>query len=118
MALRGDVPAEIAELKHQDGPNLLIQGSSVLIQSLLANGLIDEFRLLTFPLVLGTGKRLFGDGTIPAALTLVDSRTSTTGVVMGRYVPEGPVHTGSFAQDAPSEEEVARRARWQKEEAS
>jgi dihydrofolate reductase len=116
VALRGDVPAEVADLKGQDGPNLLIQGSSVLIQSLLADGLIDEFRLLTFPLVLGTGKRLFGDGTIPAALTLADSRTSTTGVIMSRYVPEGPVHTGSFAQQAPSEAELARREKMRRGE--
>ena len=116
VALRGDVPAEVADLKRQDGPNLLIQGSSVLIQSLLAAGLIDEFRLLTFPLVLGPGKRLFGDGTVPAALTLVDSQTSTTGVVMSRYVPEGPVHTGSFAQQAPSEAELARREKMRRGE--
>ena len=116
VALRGDVPAEVADLKRQDGPNLLIQGSSVLIQSLLAAGLIDEFRLLTFPLVLGAGKRLFGDGTIPAALTLVDSRTSTTGVIMSRYVPEGPVHTGSFAQQAPSEAELVRREKMRRGE--
>ena len=116
VALRGDVPAEVADLKRQDGPNLLIQGSSVLIQSLLADGLIDEFRLLTFPLVLGPGKRLFGDGTVPAALTLVDSQISTTGVVMSRYVPEGPVHTGSFAQQAPSEAELARREKMRRGE--
>ena len=116
VAISGDVPAEVAALKREDGPDLLIQGSSVLVQSLLADGLIDEFSLLTFPLVLGTGKRLFGGGTVPAALKLVDSQVSTTGVVMGRYVPAGPVHTGSFATQPPSEAELARRERWKREE--
>jgi dihydrofolate reductase len=116
VALRGDVPAQVAALQRQDGPDLLIQGSSVLIQSLLAHRLIDEFHLKIFPLVLGTGKRLFGDGTVPAALTLVDSKTSTTGVIMSRYVPEGPVHTGSFATQPPSEAELARREKWKREE--
>ena len=109
VALRGDVPAEIERLKREDGPDLLIQGSSVLIQSLLAAGLIDEYRLMTFPVVLGSGKRLFGDGTVPAALKLVSTETSSTGVVMSTYVPEGPVHTGSFATQEPSEAELARR---------
>jgi dihydrofolate reductase len=116
VALRGDVPAEIARLRQEDGPNLLIQGSSVLIQSLLPRGLIDEFRLMTFPLLLGKGKRLFGDGTLPAALKLVDSRTSPTGVVMGTYRPEGPVRTGSFALDQPTEAEIARREKMKLEE--
>ena len=109
VALSGDVPGEVARLKQQEGPNLLIQGSSVLIQSLLANALIDEFRLLIFPLVLGRGKRLFGEGTVPAALKLADSRTSTTGVIMATYLPDGEVRTGSFADDTPSEAEFARR---------
>jgi len=63
VALRGDVAAEIARLKQEDGPNLLTQGGSVLLQTLLAHDLIDEFRFLDFPLVLGPGKRLFGQGT-------------------------------------------------------
>jgi dihydrofolate reductase len=110
------VPAEVEQLKRQDGPDLLIQGSSVLVQSLLARDLIDEFRLLTFPLVLGPGKRLFGDGTVPAALKLVDSRTSSTGVVMTTYVPDGAIRTGSFARQEPSEAEVARREKMKVEE--
>ena len=116
VALRGDVPDEVEQLKRQDGPDLLIQGSSVLVQSLLARGLIDEFRLLTFPLVLGPGKRLFGDGTVPAALKLIDSRTSSTGVVMATYVPDGAIRTGSFAQQEPSEAEMARREKLKVEE--
>jgi dihydrofolate reductase len=116
VALRGDVPAEVARLKREQGPNLLTQGSSILVQSLLANGLIDELRLLVFPLMLGNGKRLFGDGAVPAALKLVESRTSTSGVIMATYVPEGPVHTGSFALDEPSAAEIARREKLKREE--
>ena len=115
VALRGDVPAEVARLKREQGPNLLTQGSSILVQSLLANGLIDELRLLVFPLLLGNGKKLFGDGSAPAALKLGDSRTSTTGVIMATYVPEGSVHTGSFALDEPSAAEIARREKWKRE---
>jgi len=118
VAIRGDVPAEIGRLKQEEGPNLLVQGSSVLVHALLAHGLVDELRLMIFPVLLGKGKRLFGDDSKPGALELVDSRTSTTGVVMSRYVPAGAVRTGSFAHDRPSEAELARRARWQKEEAS
>jgi dihydrofolate reductase len=109
VAIRGDVPAEIARLKQEDGPTLIVQGSSVLIQTLLRHGLIDEFRLLTFPLVLGTGKKLFGEGTMPAALSLTSSRTSSTGVVMATYVPDGEVRTGSFQSTEATEAEIARR---------
>lgn len=118
VAIRGDVPAEIGRLKQEDGPNLLVQGSSVLLHALFAHGLVDELRLMTFPVLLGKGKRLFDDSSRPGTLELVDSRTSTTGVVMSRYVPAGEVRTGSFAEQAPSEAELARRAKWQKEEAS
>jgi dihydrofolate reductase len=118
VALRGEVPMEIERLKQDNGPDLVIQGSSVLIQSLLPRGLIDEFLLLVFPLVLGRGKRLFGGGTVPAALQLVDSKTSATGVVIGRYVPAGSVETGSFALAQPTEAEIARREKMKLEEAS
>lgn len=115
VAIGGDVPAQVARLKQEDGPTLLVQGSSVLIQSLLGHGLIDEYRLLIFPLVLGSGKRLFGEGTVPTALNLVASRTSSTGVVMATYLPAGDVRTGSFQLDEPTEAEVARRARMKPE---
>ena len=97
VALRGDVAAEVARLKREDGPTLLTQGSSVLLQTLLAHDQVDEFQLLVFPLVLGPGKRLFGQGTIPAGLELVDSTVSTTGVMIGTYRPAGDIVTGSFA---------------------
>ena len=89
VALRGDVAAEVARLKQEDGPTLLTQGSSVLLQTLLAHDLVDEFRLLVFPLVLGPGKRLFGQGTKPGALKLAATTVSTTGVFMGVYEPRG-----------------------------
>jgi dihydrofolate reductase len=109
VILRGNVAAEVLKLKQQSGPDLLIQGSSVLIQTLLANDLIDEFKLLIFPLLLGPGKRLFGEGAKPAALTLVDSRTSTTGVTINTYHPAGAVNPGSFALAEPTAAEIARR---------
>ncbi len=87
VALRGDVPGEVARLKAEDGPTLLTQGSSVLIQSLLANALIDEFRLLIFPLVLGRGKRLFGDGDDLKRLALVDARRTSSGTAILAYRP-------------------------------
>jgi dihydrofolate reductase len=109
VALRGDVAAEVAKLKRQDGPTLLLQGSSVLIQTLLEHDLIDEFRLMTFPVVLGRGKRLFGSGAMPAALKLAESKVSSTGVVMSSYRRDGEVRPGSFALAEPSETEIARR---------
>ena len=116
VALKGDVPAEIRRLKQEEGPTLLIQGSGVLIQSLLAEGLIDELRLQTFPLVLGKGKRLFGEGSLPASFELADSQTSTKGVVIARYLCAGKVATGSFAQQPPSKAEIARRQKMRQEE--
>ena len=80
----------------RDGPELQVHGSGNLAQTLIRHGLVDEYRLWVFPLVLGSGKRLFADGTIPAALKLVDSKISTTGVFMGTYEPAGEVVTGSF----------------------
>jgi dihydrofolate reductase len=115
VALRGDAAKAVAELKRHNGPPLLLQGSTDLIQTLLAHDLIDEFRLLTFPIVLGPGKRLFGRGAIPAGLKLVDSKVSTTGVVISRYVRSGEVTTGSFALAEPTEAELARRERMQRE---
>lgn len=109
VALQGDAATAVAELKRQDGPVLLLQGSSHLIQTLLAADLIDEFRLMTFPVLLGKGKRLFGPGTIPAGLKLVDSKASATGVVISTYLRSGEVTTGSFAQAQPTEAELARR---------
>ncbi|WP_423604860.1 dihydrofolate reductase family protein [Sphingomonas sp. MS122] len=105
-----DVPAALRELKRQDGPDLLTQGSSVLLQTLLAEDLIDELRLLTFPLVLGKGKRMLGDGARPAGFRLVDSNVSPSGVIIAAYERAGAVETGSFAMEEPTNAEIARRA--------
>ena len=73
-----------------------MHGSANLAQTLIRHGLVDEYHLWIFPVVLGQGKRLFDDGTVPATLRLVDSKVSTTGVFMGTYEPAGEVVTGSF----------------------
>lgn len=114
--ITGDVPAEIARLKEQDGPDLQVNGSSVLVQTLLAHGLADELRVWTFPVVLGKGKRLFGSGAVPAGFTLADSKASTTGVVMTTYRPAGPVKLGTFATQEPTQAELERRRKLAAEE--
>ena len=91
-----DAAKDVAKLKQQDGPTLLTQGSTVLLQTLLKHDLVDELQLVVFPLVLSKGKRLFGDGAIPAALKVVESNVSTKGVIMTRYRRDGAVKTGSF----------------------
>jgi dihydrofolate reductase len=96
VLLEGDAAEGVAALKETDGPELQVHGSGNLAQTLIHHGLVEEYHLWVFPLVLGQGKRLFADGTIPAALRLVDSKISTTGVVMGTYEPAGEVVTGSF----------------------
>lgn len=109
--LGSDIVAALRDLKQKDGPRLLIQGSSALIQTLLANDLIDEFRLLIYPLVLGRGKRLFGNGTLPAAFRLTKSTVSPSGVLIANYERAGEVKAGSFALETPSEAEIERRKR-------
>ncbi|MDT2021785.1 dihydrofolate reductase family protein [Methylocella sp. CPCC 101449] len=108
-ALGRDVVGNLRQLKKQNGPDLLVQGSSDLLQTLFAHGLVDELSLLVFPVILGDGKRLFGAGTTPAGLRLADSRISSNGVVMMTYLPDGQVETGSFSLEHPSEAELARR---------
>ena len=88
--LRGDIPAAVADLKQSSDTNLVITGSGVLIGSLMAADLIDEYLLMIHPLVLGTGRRLFTDGSPVAPLRLVDGvTTTTTGVVIATYQPAG-----------------------------
>lgn len=100
LSLGPDVVATLRKLKSEDGPTLLTQGSSVLIQTLLKHDLIDEFRLIIFPLTLGPGKRLFGEGTQPAAFKLGKSITSPNGVLITDYQSAGAVKTGSFIKSA------------------
>ncbi len=85
VPVTGDAAAEVAKLKEKDGPLLQVHGSAQLIQTLLANDLIDEFRLWTFPVLVGSGKRLFAEGTVPAHLKLVKADATTSGVTMGVY---------------------------------
>jgi dihydrofolate reductase len=96
VLIEGEAADAIAKLKQEEGPELQVHGSGNLIQTLLRHDLVDRFRLWVFPLVLGSGKRLFADGTIPEGLRLVDSTVSTTGVVIGTYERAGEVVTGTF----------------------
>ena len=107
--LDGDVVSAIRTLKNQPGPDLQIIGSGNLVQTLQAATLIDEFNVWTFPVVLGRGKRLFGETAKPSSLRLVRSQVSPSGVVMSTYVPEGDVRPDSFASTEPSEKELVRR---------
>ncbi len=99
----------LAAIKASDGPNIVIQGSSTLYPQLLERGLIDRLILMIAPVVLGKGKRLFGDGTPPGTWKLIEHRLGSTGISMATYEPAGPVETGSFAADEPSPQELARR---------
>ncbi len=91
-----DVVAKLKELKQQDGPMLQVYGSSVLIQTLLKNDLVDELWLNIYPLTLGQGKRLFGEGTIPAAFMLIKSETLPSGIIVAKYKRTGEVKTGTL----------------------
>jgi dihydrofolate reductase len=109
ILIEGDVAEYVAKLKEGDGPEIQVHGSGDLIQTLLEHDLVDELRLWIFPLLLGTGMGLFADGTIPAGLRLVDSQTSSTGVLMTTYERAGEIEYGSFALEEPTETEVQRR---------
>src|SRR2546425_12185081 len=115
--LGADVVSAIIALKIQPGPDLQIIGSGNLIQTLQAASLIDEYNVWTFPVVLGRGRRLFGETAKPSALRLVRSQVSVTGVGMSTYVPDGDVRPGSFASAKPSEKELARRKKMANEDA-
>jgi dihydrofolate reductase len=94
--LKEDVANQIQAIKQQDGPDLQVHGSASFIQSLLEHDLVDELWLKIFPVTLGSGKRLFGSGTIPASFTLVESRFSPSGVMVANFKRAGEVKTGSF----------------------
>ena len=96
VLIEGDAAEGLAALKREDGPELQVHGSANLIQTLLRNNLVDQYRLWVFPVVIGSGKRLFADGAIPTGLKLVDSKVSTTGVDDGQYEPAGEIPIGSF----------------------
>ena len=90
---------EVSDLKQGFSREVQVHGSCGLAQTLIEKDLIDEYRLLTFPVILGTGKRLFGAGAVPATLTLVRSHTTSKGAVVSVYRRAGSLKTGSFALD-------------------
>jgi dihydrofolate reductase len=99
----------LTQLKQGDGPDLVIQGSSTLYPQLLKAGLLDRLTLMTFPLVLGKGKRLFGEETPPGAMRMTEHQVSAAGNFFATYEPAGAVRPGSFASEEPSEAELERR---------
>jgi dihydrofolate reductase len=107
--LSGKTAEAVAELKRSEGRDLLIQGSSTLYPELLSARLIDRLVLITFPLVLGKGKRIFDGSEKAGALQLVEHFVSSTGVVLTTYEPAGEVRTGTFETKEPSEAELERR---------
>lgn len=100
---------ELARIKAGEGPNLVIQGSASLYPQLLERGLIDRLVVMTAPVLLGTGKRLFGEGTPAGKWRLLEHRTTVNGFTMGTYEPAGALETGAFGEDNPSSLELARR---------
>jgi dihydrofolate reductase len=110
-----DAATDVAKLKLEDGPNLVTQGSGDLIQTLLAHDLIDEIHTITFPIVLGNGKKLFGEGAKPAGLKLLSHGVTPMGVTVARYARTGGVEIGDYALPNPSEAELKRQERMKRE---
>jgi dihydrofolate reductase len=104
--IKGDVAKQIADLKMQSGLDLQVHGSSNLIQTLLKNDLVNKLHVWIFPLTIGSGKRLFAEGTVPANFKLTDSKVSTTGVIIATYERGGKLETGSFALEESTKAEV------------
>lgn len=96
VVVKGDIVKEITKLKQQDGPELQVHGSAGLIQTLLKANLIDEAHQLIFPVTVGYGKRYFGEGTNPSSFKLVDSKISTTGVIVATFAYDGQLKVGSL----------------------
>src|SRR5919197_4389212 len=107
--------AAVKRLKQENGPNLVTQGSTELVHALLAHDLVDAMSLFTVPVVLGGGKKLFADGSAPHSFKLTRSRVSPHGLIVGHYERAGAIKIGDTALDAPSDREVARRERMQRE---
>ena len=107
--------ADVKRLKQEDGPNLVTQGSTELVHALLASDLVDAMSIFTMPVVLGGGKKLFADGSVPHSFKLTRSRVSPNGLIVGHYEREGEIRIGDAALDSPSELEIARRKRMKRE---
>ncbi len=99
--LGGDVVSEVTKLKERDGGELQVHGSSELLQTLIGADLVDEYLLYWFPVHLGTGKKLFRDGAPARSLKLLDTKTTSKGVIISRYEPDGPARYGSYAEETP-----------------
>jgi dihydrofolate reductase len=115
ILINKDVVNELKKIKKQDGPDLLVFGSSRLIQTLLSNQLVDVLHTWIFPITLGEGKKLFDQGTQAQQWKLTGSLVSTTGAIIASYVPDGEVKLGSFVPENPSDAELARREKWSRE---
>jgi dihydrofolate reductase len=107
--------ADVKRLKQEDGPHLVTQGSTELVHALLAHDLVDALSIFTVPIVLGGGKKLFADGSASHAFKLTRSRVSPNGLIVGHYEREGAIKIGDTTLDSPSEREMARRKRMQRE---
>jgi dihydrofolate reductase len=107
--------AAVKHLKQEDGPNLVTQGSTELVHALFANDLVDAISMFTVPIVLGSGKKLFADGSAPHSFKLTSSRVSPNGMIVSHYEREGAIKIGDAALDSPSERENARRERMKRE---
>src|SRR6266550_989969 len=105
----------VKRLKQENGPNLVTQGSTELVHALLANDLVDAISTFTVPVVLGSGKKLFADGSAPHSFKLTRSRVSPNGLIVGHYEREGEVKVDDTALDSPSEREIARQKRMKRE---
>ena len=104
----------LAEVRKGEGPPIIVQGSSTLYPQLLAAGLLDRLVLMSFPLTLGSGKRLFGEGTPAKSMRLVEHQITGAGAVIATYEPHGEVRPGSFPTEEPSPAEIERRARMER----
>jgi dihydrofolate reductase len=107
--------ADVKRLKQEDGPNLVTQGSTELVHSLLANDLVDAISIFTVPVVLGGGKKLFADGSAPQSFKLTSSRVAPNGLIIGHYERDGEIKVGDTAADSPSKREIARQERMKRE---
>jgi dihydrofolate reductase len=107
--------ADVKRLREEDGPNLVTQGSTELVHALLANDVVDEMSIFTVPVVLGGGKKLFADGSVPHSYNLTRSRLSSMGLMIGHYQRAGEIKIGDTALEAPSDAELARRERMERE---
>ena len=106
---------EVNRLRLSDGPNLVTQGSTELVHALLAQDLVDAISVFTIPIVLGSGKKLFADGSAPHAFKLTSSRVSPSGLIVAHYERDGGIKIGDTAMDSPSEREKARQERMKRE---